>query len=126
PSPPYAPRSPPTPTRDAVSGRLEFPVRGVGGTDAGEHALGVARLAGRGGPGAVVAAKHVEDHVDSLDDRLEIVAALEDRDEAAAGRLLGDGVERLRHGGEAGGRHAHAAQGVAVVAIEAGGDEDEV
>src|SRR5262249_17290374 len=67
-----------------------------------------------------------ERRVDAFDDRVEIVATLEDSGDPSAGRLARQLHAGAAHRGEAGGRHLHTAQRMAVVAVEAGGDEDEV
>src|SRR5262245_32697121 len=99
-------RSPPTPptpttpvtageipTRDAVSG-LEFPVRGVRGADALEEWIEAAGVAGRKRRLLASPEHRGEQRVDAVDDRVQVVAALEHPDDAALRALVRQVDER--------------------------------
>jgi hypothetical protein len=75
-------------------------------------------------PGA--ASHDVQHGRNAFADRVEVVAALEHGYEASLCRFVGEATARRRHHGEAGGGDVEAPQRVAAVAVEAGGDEDEV
>src|SRR5205814_1252729 len=105
--------------------------RSLGAHETGGHAaapiwtefMKEALVAGRG-RGRVSGSSHgAEDRIDTLHEGRGIVPALEHRGDPSAGRLARQRGARACHGGEPGRRHRHRPERVAMIAVEARGDE---
>ena len=79
------------------------------------------RIRGDGGP-----RQHVDGRVETLAQRLKVVAALGDRNQSARAELARRPPERRDHPPAAGGRDTHLRERIAGVNVEAGGHEDQV